>query len=185
MNLPKAMNFHIQDEALEYFSKSYIWPVENQRWVSEVSKGERRGLSVPLYLLFPNTKDWQRKSKCKPSSCTSAWCCSLASPPLQQPQAKGMAKEWKQETPECFLWLLSPPLMIYISGAFRDSNGILCLKVTVFTNEFWRLMLKCKFVPVAYAGFCSEAPSKNLGCRNRCIQRPWCHHQNSVSVWCL
>lgn len=126
----------------------------------------------------------EKVSKCKPSSCTSAWGCSLASPPLQQPQAKGMAKEWEQETPECFLWLLSPPLMIYISGAFRDSNGFLCLKVTVFTNEFWSLMLKCKFVPVAYVGFCSEAPSKKLGCRNRCTERPQCH-QNSVSVLCL
>lgn len=57
MNLPGAMNFHIQNAALKSFSKSLTFELWKTRDEKAVPKGERRGLSVALRLSAPNTKD--------------------------------------------------------------------------------------------------------------------------------
>lgn len=56
MNLPRAMNLHIQDAALKSFQSLTfeLWKTGDEK---AVSKGERRGLSVSLCLSSPNTKN--------------------------------------------------------------------------------------------------------------------------------
>lgn len=151
-NLPGAMNFHIQDAALKSFPKSYVWTVKN-RDEKAVSKGERRGLSVATVPFISKHKGPTRRERASVSR-------AAAAQPRLQPGVTSLAAvssedraKGTQATPECSLALLSPPPMIYISGAFRGRSGILYLKVTVSTNEFQSFILKCEFLPVCWTLF--------------------------------